>query len=307
MHRQIEVVGIGSAVYDTLMVVPRFPAEDTKMRGTETKIQGGGPCATALAAAQKLGISTAYLGNLGEDPFGRFLRADLEHWGVCTDGVRMCPDCTSFHAVVLLSAENGSRTCIWNGGTVPDPAPDEVLGDILAGAKVLHLDGHMPDAALAAATFCKAHGIKVSYDAGGIYPGTESLLSCTDWLIPSEEFALKITGCSAAEDAAQALYRKHRPELVIVTQGKRGGILLDASGIRRYASYPVAAVDTNGCGDTFHGAFIAGKLRGLSNDDACRYAGAAAAIKATRLGARSAMPDDGECRAFLRTHGVQLP
>ena len=52
---KIRMVGIGSSVYDTLMLVDRFPTEDTKMEGAETKVQGGGPCATALTAAQKLG------------------------------------------------------------------------------------------------------------------------------------------------------------------------------------------------------------------------------------------------------------
>ena len=73
-----QIVGIGSSVYDTLMVTPRFPEEDTKIQGIETKIQGGGPCATALVAASKLGVRTAYMGTLGDDPFGTFMKADFE-------------------------------------------------------------------------------------------------------------------------------------------------------------------------------------------------------------------------------------
>ena len=68
--RRPQMVGIGSTVYDTLMVIDRFPTEDTKLQGIETKVQGGGPCATALAAARKLGISAAYMGTIGDDPFG---------------------------------------------------------------------------------------------------------------------------------------------------------------------------------------------------------------------------------------------
>ena len=55
-----EIIGIGSTVYDTLMVVDRYPTEDTKLEDLETKVQGGGPCATALVAAQKLGVSAAF-------------------------------------------------------------------------------------------------------------------------------------------------------------------------------------------------------------------------------------------------------
>ncbi len=301
-----EMIGIGSSVYDTLMVVPAYPTEDTKMQGLETKIQGGGPCATALVAARRLGVSAAYMGTMGADPFGAFLLDDLKHWDVDVSDVRLVQDTVSFHSVVVLNPSTSSRTCIWNRGTVPQPTPQDVNEETLAHAKVLHLDGHMLPAAIHAAKKCKALGVKVSYDAGGAYPGVEALLPLVDWLIPSEEFALKITGCATAEEAAQTLYDTYHPELVVLTQGVKGGILLDEQDMRRYGSYPVDALDTNGCGDTFHGAFVAGKIKGMSNEEACKYASAAAAIKCTRLGARAAMANDAECRTFLAERGVVL-
>lgn len=301
-----QVIGIGSTVYDTLMVMDSFPQEDTKMQGLETKVQGGGPCATALVAAQKLGVTAAYMGTVGDDPFGRFMLDDFEKWGVSTHYVRSVPDTVSFHAVVLLNQKTASRTCVWSKGTVPPPTEKDINEEALRRARVLHLDGHMLDAAIAAAKKCREWGVKVSHDAGGTYPGIEGLLPYVDYLIPSEEFALKITGKSTAEEAARLLYDTYHPELVALTQGVRGGILLDEKGLRRYNSYQVEVKDSNGCGDTFHGAFVAGKIHGLSNDDACRYASAAAAIKCTRLGARYGMPNDGECRAFLKERGIEL-
>jgi len=301
-----EVVGVGSTVYDTLMVVGHFPHEDTKMEGIETKVQGGGPCATALVAARKLGVSTAYMGNIGNDPFGKFMMDDFEKWGVDTSYVRTIDDAVSFHAVVVLNQETSSRTCVWNRGTVPQPKPEELDMEAISHAKVLHLDGHMLEAAIYAAKKCKELGVKVSHDAGGTYPGVENLMPYVDWLIPSEEFSLKMTGAATAEEAAQKLYDTYHPELVAVTQGSRGGILLDEKGLRRYDCYKVDVKDSNGSGDTFHGAFVAAKIKGLNNDDACKYASAAAAIKCTRLGARYGMATDAECRAFLKERGVEL-
>lgn len=294
-----EVVGIGSTVYDTLMVVDGFPKEDTKMQGVETKIQGGGPCATALVAAAKLGVSAAYMGTVGDDPFGRFMMDDLEKWGVSTKYVRRVPDKISFHAVVLLNKHNATRTCVWNKGTVEPPALEDVNEEVLRHAKVLHLDGHMLEAAIFAAKLCNRLGVKVSHDAGGTYPGIEKLMPYVDYLIPSEEFALKMTGALNAEDAAVKLYETYHPDLVALTQGVRGGILYDQNGMRRYESYKVDVADSNGCGDTFHGAFIAARIKGMNADAACRFASAAAAIKCTRLGARLGMPTEEECRAFL--------
>ena len=53
------------------------------------------------------------------------------------------------------------------------------------------------------------------------------------------------------EQAAQKLYDTYHPQLVVVTQGVCGGILVDEKGMRRYQSYSVEVKDTNGCGDTF--------------------------------------------------------
>lgn len=302
-----QVVGIGSTVYDTLMVVDRYPTEDTKLEGIETKVQGGGPCATALVAAQKLGIPAAYAGTIGDDPFGTFMMEDLRRWGVDTASVQVIPGAVSFHAVVFLNQATQSRTCIWNQGTVPQPKPEDIPDALLENAKVLHLDGHMLPCAISSAKRCRALGVKVSYDAGGTYPGVEHLLPYVDWLIPSQEYALKMTGCDTAEAAAQKLWDTYHPELVVLTQGVKGGLLLDEKGLRRYASFPVDVVDSNGCGDTFHGAFVAGKLRGYTNDEACRYASAAAAVKCTRLGARFGMATHEECLAFLQERGCPLP
>ena len=305
-HMRPEMVGIGSTVYDTLMRVDHYPEEDTKMQGIETKVQGGGPCATALAAASKLGISAAYMGTVGDDPFGDFMMADLERIKVDTSRVLRISGKISFHAVILLSGATSSRTCVWNRGDVPPPRPEDLDREMLEHAKVLHLDGHMRDAALSAAKICKKAGVKVSLDAGGMLPGIGDLCALADWLIPSEEFALKLTGEKDAREAAKSLYEKFRPEALVITQGVKGGLLMDEKGLRAYRSYKVTAVDTNGCGDTFHGAFAAGKIKGMDNDRACRYASAAAAVKCTRLGARNAMPTDEECRRFLSERGEEL-
>lgn len=300
-----QVIGIGSTVYDTLMVTDGFPVEDTKMQGLETKVQGGGPCATALVAAAKLGVATAYMGTVGDDPFGDYMLADLRRWGVSTAFVRRVADAISFHAVVLLNRQNASRTIVWSRGTVPPPDPAALDEAALRNARVLHLDGHMLEAALHAAKLCRAHGVKVSHDAGGTYPGIERLLPYVDWLIPSEEFALKITGAKTPEAAAEKLFLTYHPEITVLTQGARGGILLDEHGMRRYESFKVDVQDSNGSGDTFHGAFVAARIKGMDAFQACRYASAAAAIKCTRLGARYAMPSDAECRVFLHQRGVE--
>lgn len=302
----LEVIGIGATVYDTLMLLEAYPREDTKAQGLRTLIQGGGPCATALVAMAQLGVSAGYMGTVGDDPFGRFMLRDLEKYGVSTAHVRLVPDAVSFHAVVLLSRETGSRTCVWNRGDVPPPSPGELDADALRAAKVLHLDGQMLEAAVHAAKLARDAGVKVSYDAGGAYPGVEKLLPYVDFLIPSEEYALKVTGGKTAEAAARSLYKAYRPEIVALTQGERGGILCRNGALSRYPAFPVEVVDSNGAGDTFHGAFVAGYLKGMDFTRCAVYASAVSALKCTHFGAREGIPADGQVRAFLAERGVEL-
>ena len=131
-----------------LMVVNRFPQEDTKQRGLETRIQGGGPCATALVAASRLGLTTAYMGTVGDDSFGQYMLDDLNRWGVDTSHMRVEHGAVSYHSAVLLNQETGTRTCVWNPGTVHPPEPEQLDERALRACRALHLDGHMLDAAI---------------------------------------------------------------------------------------------------------------------------------------------------------------
>lgn len=300
-----DIIGIGASVYDTLMTVESYPNEDTKMMATSTKIMAGGPVATGIVASVKLGATASYMGCLGDDVFGNYMFDDFARWGVGTDSIVRKQGVTSFHSVVLLNTTSATRTCVWNKGTIPEISPDELDYDAIKAAKILHLDGHQLTAAIAAAKFAGENGVKVSLDAGGTYPGIEMLLPLVDYLIPSEEFALKITGESDADKAAQVLFEKYGPEFVVITQGKRGGLIYDGR-LRRYPIYDGPSIDSNGAGDVFHGAFIAGKIKGFDNYSCCCFASAVSGLKCAKVGAREGTPTFDETMKFLDSIGVTL-
>lgn len=294
-----QVLGIGSAVYDFLIRLDRFPTEDTKQETGGTENQCGGPCAVALIAASRLGCSAGYCGTVGDDRYGADMLRALEACGVDASHVRMVPGAVSFHSFVLLNQKSASRTCLWNRGNVAPPTTDDVPLDALRQARYLHLDGHQLETAIYAAQKAHEFGVSVSLDAGGVYPGIERLLPLVDILIPSEEFALAFTGESAAEAAAQALQSRFHPQTLLITQGSRGGFLWENGQARRYPAFPVTVLDSNGAGDTFHGAFLAAKLHGCGDLDAAVFASAASAIKCTRFGAQDGIPRFEEVTAFL--------
>ncbi len=301
-----KIVGIGACVMDTLYNIPTYPTEDTKMRAAGSKPAGGGPTATGLVAAQKLGESTAYIGVLSDDNGGVFLKRDFEKYGVDTSLIRIESGYRSFSSVIWLSADSSSRTCVFDKGDLPPLRISDAQKKAIAQAELLMVDGNEMEAAVEAAQYARKHGTKVLYDCGGLYPQVERLLAYTDIMIPSEEFALGHTGCETAEEAAKKLYEQYLPEIVVVTQGKRGGLIYDGVTMRCYPIYPADVVDSNGSGDVFHGAFAAAVVKGYDYEKCCHFSSAVSAIKCTGVGARESVPSFDTVKAYMKENGYEL-
>lgn len=300
------IVGIGACVADTLYTVPRYPGEDTKLRASGSRQAGGGPTATGLVTAAKLGAEAAYIGVLSDDAAGKFLRADFEKYGVSTEGVRICFGCRSFASVIWLSEESASRTCVFDRGDLPPLRLSDEQNRMIAGADLLMVDGNEMEAAVEAAMLIRKNHGKVLYDCGGLYPQVERLLAVTDIMIPSEEFALGHTGADNEESAARELMKRYHPEVVVITQGKRGGMLFDGNRIVRYPAYPAAVKDSNGAGDVFHGAFATAVLRGYPYEVCCHFSSAVSAIKCMGFGARESVPDFVTVKQYMKENGYEL-
>ena len=301
-----KIVGIGANVFDTLYNVPSYPTEDTKMRATASKTAGGGPVATGLVTAAKLGAEAAYIGVLSDDNGGKFLMLDFEKYGVATDLIHVKSGYRSFASVLWLCADTATRTCVFDKGNLPQLELDDTQKQAVEHATLLMVDGNELNAAVEAATLARTKGVKVLYDCGGLYPGVEKLLAQTDIMIPSEEFSLGHTGCNTVEAAAQKLYDTYHPEVVVITMGKQGGILFDGKKIRHYPAFSVAAVDTNGAGDVFHGAFAAAVTMNYDYLKCCIFASAVSALKCTGVGSRESAPDIETTQKFLKENGYEF-
>lgn len=301
-----KVVGIGACVMDTLINVPNYPTEDTKLRATNSKPAGGGPVATGIVAVSKLGVDAEYIGVLSDDNGGQFLLKDFEKYGVSVDHVDIKSGYRSFTSVIWLSAATTSRTCVFDKGNLPPLVLNEQQKEAIKGAQLLMVDGNELDAAVEAAQIARANGVKVLYDCGGLYEGVERLLQYTDIMIPSEEFSLAHTGATDAQEAAKRLYEMYHPEVVVITQGKRGGLLYDGTRTISYPIYPAVVVDSNGSGDVFHGAFAAAVVKGYDYETCCHFSSAVSAIKCTGVGARESVPDFDTVKAYLKENNYEF-
>ena len=301
-----KIVGIGANVFDTLYNIPTYPKEDTKMKATACKTAGGGPVATGLVAAKKLGEDSAYIGVLADDNGGKFLKEDFLKYGVSTDYVEVKKGYRSFASVLWLCADTTTRTCVFDRGDLPPLELNELQKQAIRDAEILMVDGNEMSAAVEGAKIAKESNTKVLYDCGGLYEGVEKLLALTDIMIPSEEFSLGHTGCKTAEEAAKKLFETYNPEVVVITQGKKGGIIYDGKEIISYPIYPAEVVDSNGSGDVFHGAFAAAVVKGYDYLKCCHFSSAVSGLKCTGIGARESVPDFTTTKTYLKENGYEL-
>ena len=281
-----KVVGLGACVLDTLISCDTYPMEDKKQKAKSIFLSGGGPVGNALVVMSKLGVQTEVIGGFGSDGAGKYLLEDFKKYGVGVQNATVVDGASSFTSYIVLAKDKASRTCVFDRGTVADN-PQNVQFSAMDDADVLHLDGNYLECAIAAAKYAKERGVKVSLDAGGLYAGIERLLPYVDILIPSAEFALGLTGKTKIEAAMSALNEKYAPEILVITDGSNGGYYWQNGQAVHYDSVKVKAVDTNGAGDTFHGAFVAAYCYGKSLKECCVYASKVAAYKCMHTGART--------------------
>jgi fructokinase len=279
------------------------------------KAAGGAPANVAVAAA-RLGLSAGFIGQVGEDPFGRYLAGVLQAEGVDTRGLRFSSQARTALAFVSL-ASGGERSFVFYRNPSADMLmrPEDVALGVVDECKVFHFGSitligePSRSATLAAVRRAKAGGKLISYDPNlrmNLWPSAEAArtgmllgLQFADVVKVNQEELEFLTG----EQHAGALWREGM-KLIIVTQGGDGATLYTPRE-RFYApGFAVEPVDTTGAGDSFVAAMLAGLLQyGEAFDrhlpDIARFANAVGAITTKRKGAIPALPTRAQAEAFL--------
>ena len=275
----------------------------------------GGAPANVLAAIQKLGGSTAFIGKVGSDMHGDFLRGVLQSKGICCDG--LLSDNNSFTTLAFVSLnENGERSFSFarKPGADTRLTKDEVNYELIKKSKILHVgslsltDSPAKEATLAALAFAKDNSITVSYDPNyramlwkdenTAKKGMRSILSYVDIIKLSDEETELLTDEKDIKKAAQKLL-DIGVKCVIVTKGEKGAYILSESAEADISSKMVNAADTTGAGDSFMGGFLYKMTKAnkasceLSGEELLEYGEFAARVAAfcvSRRGAINAMP-----------------
>jgi sulfofructose kinase len=294
----MDVVGLGYCSLDYLGIVPGRPEfdADTVSLGDFAK-SGGGPVSTALVALARLGAHAGYIGVLGDDEGGAFLKGEFERERVDLSRLRVQAGARSQICMVLVEAGTGRRSILCYRGA-GELVLDEADRTYISLARCLHLDGNHMDATITAARWARTDGVKVSFDANRPRPGLDELLPLVEILIASERFPPAYTGQKDRVQAGRSLLEMG-PEIVVITLGAEGCLCLWSDQGIHVPGFQVDVVDTTGAGDAFHGAFLYGLLQGWELERTATFANAVAAINCTRLGGRAGLPSLSEVEAFL--------
>lgn len=281
-----------------------------------TAFPGGAPANVAVAAA-KLGASTAFIGKVGDDAFGKLLVDTVKNNGVNADGIIVTDTANTTLAVVSLQ-ESGERDFAFyrKGFADTQLSESEISDDTLKNTHILHFGSvSMTEDPSRTATFnsalrAKNMGATITYDPNYRASLWDSLddalvqmkmpLSIVDILKISDEELPLIADTDDPEEGTKLLSERYCIPLILLTLGAKGAYYRfgDCTGLCEGVKVKVA--DTNGAGDTFFGAFLSGMARlgkykpsELSEDEIRElviFANKAASITTSRSGAIPAMP-----------------
>ena len=296
----VDVVGVGINATDTIIRLPRFPELDSKVEILSVEVQPGGQVASAVVACQRWGLTTRYVGKVGDDE-ARRLQARLFAQEGLEAHVIEVPGAASQIAYILVDEDSGERTILWKRDADIALKPEDLRPEWITQARALHVDGHDTAAAATAARWARLAGIPVTADLDNLYPGVETLLPNVDYLITSRQFPERLTGETDLRNSLALLQRRYKLRLTAATLGQDGVLAWDGVEFRYVAGFEVSVRDTTGAGDIFHGAFLYGLLRGWPLFRQLEFSCAAAALNCTAAGARGRIAKVGEIEELMRT------
>ncbi|HET9479959.1 MAG TPA: PfkB family carbohydrate kinase [Pyrinomonadaceae bacterium] len=300
-NKRFDAVGFGLNAVDHLIVVPEYPAFDTKIRLLAHKQSAGGQTATAMVALRRLGLKTAYAGRFGSDPEGQFGLKSLAGEDVNVDFAEVVEGATNQIAFITIDARSGERTIVWDRDERLAYKPEEAPVEFASLGRVLHLDAHDPAACVVLARAAKQSGAIVSADIDNVYEGLPELLPLIDILIGSKEFPHRVTGITDERATLVELHERYGCAVVGMTIGAAGAVVYCEGEFIESRGYdaPGGCRDTTGAGDAFHGGLLYGFLTGEDLETSLMFANAVAAMKCSALGARTGLPHRSELENFL--------
>lgn len=277
----------------------------------QIKKQCGGSAANTVIALSQFGGSSFYACKVADDDFGRFYLEDLKENGIDTKlSLNTLPEGITGKCMVMITPD-AERTMNTYLGITSTFSKEELDYQALKNSKWLYIEGYLVasesgnEAITSALSFAREHNIKVAFTMSDpnmvkfFKDNVNSILSHkVDLLFCNELEALEFTQEKNIEDAREKL--KQFASHFAITQGKNGAIIWDGHTYIDIEPYKTKAIDSNGAGDMFAGAFLYGVTSGMSYAGAGSLASLAASKIVSQFGPRLKWTDAKEILKEIR-------
>lgn len=314
-----DVVAFGEMLIDFVPTTSGSPLAEAV---TFKKAAGGAP-ANVAAGLARLGVSSAFMGMVGDDPFGVFLAEALRGVGVDVSPLKFSSAARTALAFVSLR-KDGEREFVFYRSPSADMlmAPGDVDVATIRAAKVFHfgsislISEPSRTSTLHAVGIARDAGVLVTYDPNlrlALWPNDEAAvmglrvgLAEADVIKIADEELTFLTGVDDPVAAARRLWTD-RTRLIAVTRGKAGSLWMTASAHGAVSGFRVEAVDATGAGDAFMAGLISGLLGARAFpqtppelDELFRFANAVGALTTTGRGAIASLPTREAVLALMK-------
>ncbi len=258
---------------------------------------GGGSAGNTVVALAQLGGHAFYSCRVADDELGAFYAADLEQNRVASNlSHTRAPHGQTGSCLVLVTPDAERSMCTFLGATAELEASALHPHDI-ARSRVYYMEGYL--AASPTGLQAALEGKRLAREAGAALALTLSDVSMIrfcragldamaegglGYLFCNEEEAQVWTGLQDIVEVAAALASLAR--VVCITRGSKGSLVLEGGAITAVPAPAIRAVDSNGAGDMFAGAFLYAASHGYPHDQAALLANRCAAAVVSQHGNR---------------------
>ena len=297
-----KILCAGGAVQDIIMRVDKFPAAGSKVQASEFLITSGGQAGNAAVAIARLGGKCTYIGALGDrdDDVANTIVKTFAGENIDVSRALRVPGARSSASLILIDASGEKMIATRRDSGLSQARPDDPDAAV-AEVDAVMLDNRYSNISLPICLAAKARGIPRVLDFDKPTPPDDPLFQTCTHVICSADAIRESTGSKELPAALAKLGESYKGFLA-VTDGPDGIYWRDGNDIRHMPAFKVAAVDTLGAGDTFHGAFTFRLVETGDVVEAMRFAAAAAAIKCTRFGGLMGAATRAEVDAFLKAN-----
>jgi ribokinase len=297
------VLVAGSINTDLVVSVNHAPGPGETVTGRGFAIFGGGKGANQALASVRSGATTAMLGAVGDDDFGRQRLTDLKSEGVDCSAIVLSATAPSGVALIVVEVGGENRIAYVPGAslTVTQDQTTTAVQSFKPGVVLTTVE--LPKEALAALiAAAKAESVPVIVNATPEPSLGKDLAVQADILVVNESEASELLGLPSGDrdwSEVAAQLTKLGPSTVLVTLGSKGALLRTEKQTLAIPAPTVDVVDTTGAGDAFCGAFAAAIARGEPLTEATTIGVAAGSLAVTKQGAQPSMPTLGEIEQAL--------